>query len=110
MIRFSCFNFPVSFLSSFSLFLLSFRLFFSFLFLQMTNLSVPASLASGVNVIPDQTMISNDALHAHNAPLANELAESTVTVQSVELSHDRYEEVCMSVERIVDPTLPLRDM
>lgn len=54
-------------------------------------------------------MLSVDYFGALDAPLANEVAGKVVNVQPVALSCYPDEEVWSSVEKVVDPTLTLRD-
>lgn len=76
----------------------------------MSTHSILASPALGANVVPGLILVSDDQLDALDAPLGNEVCDSTVDVQSVELSHYCYEGVWLSAGPSLDTTLSLRDI
>lgn len=64
----------------------------------------------GATVNADLIMVSVDDFVALDAPLSNEIAVSTVNEPLMRLSHYRYEEVCINVVWIANPTFSLRNV
>lgn len=58
----------------------------------------------------DSIVMSDDEIDALDAQPANELTRSAINLQPVELAYHHYKEVWLSVERITEPTTPLREI
>lgn len=71
---------------------------------------MPAWPVPSTSGIPGGTVASSDQFDAVLAPLANELADSKVNVQRVELNHYHYGEMWMGIEWTAELTFPLPDI
>lgn len=76
----------------------------------MSISSVSPSRAIDTTENVDQIQMLADRLDALDASLANVLADSAVSVQPVDISHSSFENAWMTVERILDPAFPGRDV
>lgn len=71
---------------------------------------MPSSAAVSATTNADLIGVWHRYIDALDAPLAEELAIRAVGVQPAGLSHYCYEEGRLSVEQIMDPTFPLRNI
>lgn len=74
----------------------------------MSIFSVPSFHVFRVTMSADLIMVSDDEFNSLHVPLVNDTTGSAVIVQPSELSLYRYEEVSMSIQKIVDPSFSLR--
>lgn len=76
----------------------------------MSNDWVSISHVASASVDFDPIIVSNEESDVVDMAEAEELPGSSVDVQPLDLASYKYEEILMYVDRIANPTFPLRDI